>query len=101
MKTVTWDSKLVDFLANYNTVIVEKADIDLFINKMWTVGLDARRLKTQSEIHGDLLVGYDNSKGFTFWNYPNQYNPDGTLRKAIEESTKWYGIEPLKLEEIL
>ena len=98
---VTWDSKLVDFLSNYNTIIVKQNDIDLFVNKMWTVGLDARRLKPQSEIYGDLLIGYDNSKGFTFWNYPNQYNPEGTLEKAIEESIKWYGIEPLKLEQIL
>ena len=101
MSVVTWDSKLVDFLAYCNTVIVQKNDIDLFVNKMWTVGLDARRLKSQSEIHGDLLIGYDNNKGFTFWNYRNQYNPEGTLEKAIEESTKWYGIKPLKLEEIL
>ena len=101
MPAVTWDSKLIDFLSDCNTVLVKKSDIDLFINKMWTVGLDARRLKTQSEIHGDLLVEYNNSKGFTYWNYPNQYNLEGTIEKAIEESTKWYGIKPLKLTEIL
>ena len=101
MKAVTWDNKLVDFLANYNTILVKEKDIDLFVERMETVGLDARRLKTQSEIYGDLLVEYNNNKGFTFWNMVTPQNPVSSIEIATKESIKWFGVEPLQLEEIL
>lgn len=102
MKLVTWDSKLVDFLSGYNTVLVEKQNIAKFITKMETVGLDASRLKSVSDSIGDLLIEYKNDKGFAYWNMldaNNQTKDD--LNTAIKRSIAWYGVEPLKLEEIL
>lgn len=102
MKLVTWDSRLVDFLSGYNTVLVEKQNITKFITKMETVGLDAGRLKSISDSVGDLLIEYRNDKGFTYWNMLDANNPaKDNLNAAIKRSIEWYGIEPLKLEEIL
>lgn len=95
-KLVTWDSKLVDFLSNCNTVIIKnKEEFDKFAAKMKVVGLDPCHLQSVINIYGELLVEYNNNKGFTFWNC------DKMLSDAIEESYKWYGIEPFDLEEIL
>lgn len=102
MKLVTWDSRLVNFLSGDNTVLVEKQNITKFIKKMETVGLDASRLKSVSNNIGDLLIEYRNDKGFTYWNMLDVNNPTkDDLNAAIKHSIEWYGIEPLKLEEIL
>lgn len=97
MKTVTWDSKLVDFLSNQNTVIIKnKEEFKQFTKRMETVGLDPRVLKISMELtNNELLVEYNNNKGFTFWNY------NKLLSDAIQESYDWYGIEPLELKDIL
>lgn len=93
---VTWDSKLIDFLSNNNTIIIKnKEEFNKFTKKMETVGLATYRLKTPMEIQGELLVEYNNNKGFTYWNC------DKMLSDAIEDSYKWFGIEPLDLKEIL
>lgn len=95
-KLVTWDSKLVDFLSNYNTVIIKnREEFDKFTAKMKMVGLDSYHLQRAINIYGELLVEYNNNKGFTFWNYNKM------LSDAVEESYKWYGVEPFNLEEIL
>lgn len=101
-KLVTWDSRLVDFLSNYNTVLVKKEDIDKFISKMEKVGLDASRLKERAELIGDLLIEYNNNKGFTYWNMLDDNNPNkDDMKSAIKRSTEWFMIEPFSLEEIL
>lgn len=93
---VTWDSKLVDFLSNCNTVIIRnRKEFDKFTAKMKVVGLDPYHLQRAINIYGELLVEYNNSKGFTFWNC------DKMLSDAIEDSYKWYGVEPFNLEEII
>ena len=97
MKTVTWDSKLVNFLSNQNTVIIKnEEEFEQFTKRMNTVGLDPRILKPGMELtNNELLVEYNNNKGFTFWNY------NKLLSDAIQESYDWYGIEPLELKDIL
>lgn len=97
MKIVTWDSKLVDFLSNQNTVIIKnEEEFKQFTKRMKTVGLDPRILKKGMELtNNELLVEYNNNKGFTFWNY------NELLSDAIQKSYDWYGIEPLELKDIL
>ena len=95
-KLVTWDSKLVDFLSNCNTVIIRnKEEFDKFAKKMKMVGLDTHHLERGLELHGELLVEYNNNKGFTYWNCGKM------LSDAIDESYKWYGVEPFDLKDIL
>ena len=72
-----------------------REEFDKFTAKMKVVGLDPYHLQRAINIYGELLVEYNNSKGFTFWNC------DKMLSEAIEDSYKWYGVEPFDLEEIL
>ena len=96
MKLVTWDSKLIDFLSNCNTVIIRnREEFEVFTKLMNKVGLDPHFLKWGMDLQGELLVEYHNNKGFTYWNC------DKMLSDAIEDSYDWYGVEPFNLEEIL
>ena len=95
-KLVTWDSKLIDFLSNYNTVIIRnREEFRTFVKLMNKVGLDPHHLERGLDLRGELLVEYNNNKGFTYWNH------DKMLSDAIEDSYKWYGVEPFNLEDIL
>ena len=95
-KLVTWDSKLIDFLSNCNTVIIRnREEFDKFTKLMNKVGLDPHFLERGLDLEGELLVEYNNNKGFTYWNC------DKMLSDAIEDSYKWYGVEPFSLKEIL
>jgi len=103
----TYDSKLVDFLANYNVVQIQgPLDYINLRNALKVVGLDmlpkekfidalgnAERYDKQHgrtyETDPILYMEYRNDKGFGFW------------RGTKEELVDWYGVEPLTVKEIL
>ena len=92
----TYDSKLINFLSNNNTVIIRnRKEYEEFRITMNTVGLSTKILDqvAKSKDHA-VLVEYDNSKGFTIWNWT------GDLETAIQKSTEWYYDKPLTLKDI-
>lgn len=94
MKTRTWNIPLVTFLSGGNTVILkDKKELEEFINQMALMGIDVSVLSRADASKG-LLVEFNNGKGTTFWNY------NKTMEQAIEESKKWYEMEPFKWEDI-
>lgn len=94
MKTRTWNIPLVTFLSGGNTVILKnKEELEEFIDQMALMGIDVSTL-TRTDASKGLLVEFDNGKGTTFWNY------DKTIEQAIEESKKWYEMDPFKWEDI-
>ena len=92
----TYDSKLIGFLRNSNTVIIHnRKEYEEFRIVMNTVGLSTKILDRVAESKGHtVLVEYDNSKGFTIWNWKED------LETAIKKSTEWYYDKPFTLEEI-
>lgn len=92
----TYDSKLIYFLANNNTVIIKgQKEYEEFRIAMNTVGLSTKILDEVAKSKDyTVLVEYDNSKGFTIWNW--KYD----LETAIKQSTDWYYDKPLTLKEI-
>lgn len=92
----TYDSKLISFLNNNNTVIIyNRKEYEEFRIVMNTVGLSTKILDKVAESKGHaVLVEYDNSKGFTIWNWTEN------LAAAIKKSTEWYYDKPFTLEEI-
>lgn len=92
----TYDSKLIDFLSNYNTVVIyNRKEYEEFCVVMNTVGLSTKILDRAAVSKGyEVLVEYDNSKGFTIWNWTEN------LETAIKKSTEWYYDKPLTLKEI-
>ena len=95
MELKTWNSNLVTFLAHGNTVIVHPEELTEFIQLMAKVGLDASSLRKVTN-REPLIVEYDNSKGFTYWNEARV-----SLQQTINNSVEWFGIEPFTLEEIM
>ena len=94
MKTRTWNIPLVTFLSGGNTVILkDKEELEEFISQMALMGIDVSVLSRANASKG-LLVEFDNGKGTTFWNY------NKTMEQAIEESKKWYEMDPFKWEDI-
>lgn len=96
MELQTYDSKLIDFLSNYNTVVIyNREEYEEFRTVMNTVGLSTKILDRAAEPKGyAILIEYDNSKGFTIWNWTE------SLESAIKKSTEWYYDKPLTLKEI-
>lgn len=92
----TYDSKLIGFLSNNNTVaIYNRKEYEEFRIVMNTVGLSTKILDKVAESKGyTILVEYDNSKGFTIWNW--KYD----LEAAIKKSTEWYYDKPFTFKEI-
>ena len=95
MELKTWNSNLVTFLSHENTVIVHPEELTEFIQLMAKVGLDASSLRRVVN-REPLIVEYDNSKGFTYWN-----EDWVSLQQTINNSVEWFGIEPFTLEEIM
>lgn len=94
MKTRTWNIPLVTFLSGGNTVILkDKEELEEFISQMALMGIDVSVLSRANASKG-LLVEFNNGKGTTFWNY------NKTMEQAIEESKKWYEMDPFKWEDI-
>lgn len=98
---ISWDSKLVTFLSNGNTVkisgirqfksfnsLLKKIGLNLFKNDEE----DFWRLVNDYKLEGtslSFLVEYNNAKGIRVgW-------------KSEEESESWFGIEPFTVPEIL
>lgn len=96
MKLQTYDSKLIDFLSNYNTVVIyNRKEYEEFRIVMNTVGLSTKILDRVAKSKSyAVLVEYDNGKGFTIWNWTE------SLESAIKKSTEWYYDKPLTLKEI-
>jgi len=104
----TWDSKIVDFLANYNTVRIKgKYEFCQLEKIMNSVGLtltsretfEARCASTKRYYaeHGqkyeladdELILEYANHKGVCVgW-------------RSAEESRNWYGVEPLSVYDLI
>ena len=94
MKTRTWNIPLVTFLGGGNTVILKnKEELEEFISQMALMGIDVSVLSRADASKG-LLVEFNNGKGTTFWNY------NKSMEQAIEESKKWYEMDPFKWEDI-
>lgn len=94
MKTRTWNIPLVTFLSGGNTVILKgKEELEEFISQMALMGIDVSVLSRADASKG-LLVEFNNGKGTTFWNY------NKTMQQAIEESKKWYEMDPFKWEDV-
>lgn len=94
MKIRTWDSPLVTFLSDGNTVILRNTEeFKEFSKQMEVLGIDVSSLN-RANTRLDLLVEYNNGKGVTYWNY------DKPIGQAIQESKKWYEIDPYTWEEI-
>lgn len=96
MKLQTYDSKLIGFLSNNNTVaIYGQKEYEEFRITMNTMGLSTKILDKTAESKGyTVLVEYDNSKGFTIWNWQD------SLKSAIEKSAEWFYTQPLTIKEI-
>lgn len=96
MELQTYDSKLIGFLSNNNTVVIYgQKEYEEFRITMNTVGLSTEFLdKVAKSKDYAILVEYDNGKGFTIWNW------SGSLETAIKKSTEWYYDKPLTLNEI-
>lgn len=94
MKIRTWNSPLVTFLSDGNTVILKNTEeLKEFSKQMEVLGIDVSSLSRANARLG-LLVEFNNGKGVTFWNY------DKPIGQAIQESKKWYEIDPYTWEEI-
>ena len=94
MKIRTWNSPLVTFLSGGNTVILKDAEeFKEFFKQMEILGIDVSSL-TRTDTSLGLLVEFNNGKGVTFWNH------DKPIGQAIQESKKWYEIDPYTWEEI-
>ena len=94
MNIRTWNIPLVTFLSGGNTVILKnKEELDEFISQMALMGVDVSVLSRTDASKG-LLVEFNNGKGTTFWNY------NKTMEQAVEESKKWYEMDPFKWEDI-
>ena len=94
MKIRTWDSPLVTFLSDGNTVILRNTEeFKEFSKQMEVLGIDVSSLNRANARLG-LLVEFNNGKGVTFWNYGKP------IGRAIQESKDWYGIDPYTWEEI-
>ena len=94
MKIRTWDSPLVTFLSNGNTVILrDTEEFKEFLKQMEVLGIDVSSLNRVNTRFG-LLVEYNNGKGVTYWNY------NKPIGQAIQESKKWYEIDPYTWEDI-
>lgn len=94
MKIRTWDSPLVTFLSDGNTVILKNTEeFKEFSKQMEVLGIDVSSLNRANTRLG-LLVEFNNGKGVTYWNY------DKPIGQAIQESKKWYEIDPYTWEEI-
>lgn len=94
---VSWDSKTVEFLSGNNAMLLESEDqMKTFIEKMKDFGLDASVFNKipDSDKKDGILVEYNNSKGFTYWNH------NKTMREAINESVLWYGVQPLNINDL-
>lgn len=92
----TYDSKLIGFLSNNNTVVIyDQKEYEEFRITMNTVGLSTKILDKVAESKDyTVLVEYNNGKGFTIWNWTED------LETAIKKSTEWYYDKPLMLNEI-
>lgn len=94
MKIRTWDSPLVTFLSDGNTVILRNTEeFKEFSKQMEVLGIDVSSLNRANTRLG-LLVEFNNGKGVTYWNY------DKPIGQAIQESKKWYEMDPYTWEEI-
>lgn len=94
MKIRTWNSPLVTFLSGSNTVILrDTEEFKEFSKQMEVLGIDVSSLNRANTRLG-LLVEFDNGKGVTIWNH------DKPIGQAIQESKKWYEIDPYTWEEI-
>ena len=94
MKIRTWNSPLVTFLSGSNTVILGDAEeFKEFSKQMEVLGIDVSALNRANTRLG-LLVEYNNGKGVTFWNH------NKPIGLAIQESKKWYEMDPYTWEEI-
>ena len=94
MKIRTWDSPLVTFLSDGNTVILRNTEeFKEFSKQMEVLGIDVSSLNRANTRLG-LLVEFNNGKGVTYWNY------DKPIGQAIQESKKWYELDPYTWEEI-
>lgn len=94
MNIRTWNSPLVTFLSGGNTVILGNAEeFKEFSKQMEVLGIDVSALNRVNSRLG-LLVEYNNGKGVTYWNY------DKPIGQAIQESKKWYEMDPYTWEEI-
>lgn len=94
MNIRTWNSPLVTFLSGGNTVILRSTEeFKEFSKQMEVLGIDVSSLNRANTRLG-LLVEYNNGKGVTFWNH------DKPIGQAIQESKKWYEIDPYTWEEI-
>ena len=94
MKIRTWNSPLVTFLSGSNTVILGDAEeFKEFSKQMEVLGIDVSALSRANTRLG-LLVEYNNGKGVTFWNH------NKPIGLAIQESKKWYEMDPYTWEEI-
>lgn len=94
MKIRTWNSPLVAFLSGSNTVILKDTEeFKEFFKQMEVLGIDVSSLARTNTSLG-LLVEFNNGKGVTFWNH------NKPIGQAIQESKKWYEIDPYTWEEI-
>jgi len=103
----TYDSKLVDILANNNVLIIkDNVDLIAFRNILIKIGLDAFPKQTFVDLVADVkrwnrqhnktysnesvyYIEYRNDKGFGFW------------QDEIQNLVDWYGITPFSMEELL
>ena len=87
MKIRTWNSPLVAFLSGSNTVILKDTEeFKEFFKQMEVLGIDVSSLARTNTSLGLLVV--------TFWNH------NKPIGQAIQESKKWYEIDPYTWEEI-
>ena len=94
MKIRTWNSPLVAFLSGSNTVTLKDTEeFKEFFKRMEVLGIDVSSL-TRTNTSLGLLVEFNNGKGVTFWNH------NKPIGQAIQESKKWYEIDPYTWEEI-
>lgn len=94
MNIRTWNIPLVTFLSGGNTVILKDTEeFKEFFKQMEVLGIDVSSL-TRTNTSLGLLVEFNNGKGVTFWNH------NKPIGQAIQESKKWYEIDPYTWEEI-
>ena len=93
----TYDIKLIDFLSNSNTLLIENEEqYKQFQQIVEKINLSTIRLdETAKRKNYILLIEYRNDAGFTFW------NDKDSIEEAVKKSTEWYYQKPFKIKDIL